>query len=466
MGITPQRGTRALALSAVAGMLLLGSPAVPATAQSSDEPPPLNPTERAGADPLRPIPYPQQQGCMRGNAGAGSVEEKSWAQRVLGYERVHEQGLTGGGTKVAVIDTGVNSHPLLPRVQDGSSSVPKGGALEDCDGHGTIVAGIIGSQQDSSSGNTGIAPDSEILSIRQSSSLFVDEESNQPIGNTMTMAQSINRAVAMDADVVNISQSSCQEMARASNPNDTGNQQLHNAVRDAYEQGVVVVAAAGNTEDSCEQNASGSPSTAVLPAWFDDYVLTVASTNEQGAPSEFSVSGPWVDVAAPGENLIAVDPGSGGTGLATQIATGEEGEMSPIQGTSFAAPYVSGLAALIKQKAQRDGEPLDAGQIMNRIKETALHPGGINGENNIVGAGMVDPEAALDDVVPAEHGVAEGPAQAKPLGADVIPQPDYPALIVSIGGAGAGIAAIVFTAFLVNAVRNTRRRAAGGDSDS
>lgn len=466
MGFTPRRGTRALALSAAAGMLLLGGPALPATAQSSDEPPTLDPAERASGDPLSSIPYPQQQGCMRGNAGGSSVEEKSWAQRVLGYERAHEQGLTGGGTKVAVIDTGVNPHPLLPRVQDGSSSVPKGGALEDCDGHGTIVAGVIGAQQDSSSGNIGIAPDSEILSIRQSSSLFVDEETNQPIGNTMTMAQSINRAVAMGSDVVNISQSSCQEMARASDPNDAGNQQLHNAVRDAYEQGVVVVAAAGNTEDACQQNASGSPSTAVLPAWFDDYVLTVASTNEKGAPSEFSVTGPWVDVAAPGENLIAVDPGSGGTGLATQIATGEQGEMSPIQGTSFAAPYVSGLAALIKQKAQQEGEPLDAGQIMNRIKETALHPGGINGENNVVGAGMIDPDAALGDVVPAEHGVAEGPAQGKPLSADVIPQPDYPALIVAIGGTGAGIAAIVFTAFLANAVRNMRRRAAGDDSDS
>ncbi|MBE9375011.1 type VII secretion-associated serine protease mycosin [Saccharopolyspora sp. HNM0983] len=465
MGFTFRRGTRALALSAAAGTLLLVGPALPATAQTSDEPPPLNPAERTGDGPLGPIPYPQQQGCMRGSPG-GSVEEKSWAQRVLGFERAHEQGLTGSGTKVAVIDTGVNEHPLLPRVQDGSSSVPKGGALEDCDGHGTIVAGIIGAQQDSTSGNIGIAPDTEILSIRQSSSLFVDEETNQPIGNTQTMAQSINRAVTMGADVVNISQSSCQEIARASNPADSGNQQLHNAVRDAHEQGVVVVAAAGNTEDACQQNAAGSPSTAVLPAWFDDYVLTVAATNEKGAPSEFSVAGPWVDVAAPGENLTTVDPGSGGTGLATQIATGEQGEMSPIQGTSFAAPYVSGLAALIKQKAERDGAPLDAEQIMERIKKTSLPPGGINGENNVVGAGMIDPEAALGDVVPAEHGVAEAPPQPKPLRADVIPQPDYPALIVAIGGTGAGIAAIVFIAFLVNAMRNIRRRAAGGGSDS
>ncbi|WP_037331248.1 type VII secretion-associated serine protease mycosin [Saccharopolyspora rectivirgula] len=450
---------RALALSAAVGTLALSGPALPAAAEEVG-PPALDPSKQA-AHELTPFNYPQKQGCMAGNPNPTVIEEKPWSQLVLGFEQAHEQGLTGQGMKVAVIDTGVNAaHPRLRNVTDGGSSVP-GGALRDCDGHGTIVAGIIAASPDPETGFVGVAPDAEILSIRQSSSLFRDDETNRTIGNTETMAQAINIAVDRQVDVINISQSSCQDIARASNYNEAGNQMLHNAVKRAYDAGIVVVAAAGNAGNTCQQNAPGSPSTAVLPAWFDDYVLTVASVNEQGAPSEFTVAGPWVDVAAPGENLIALDPGINGRGLVNQISTGDSGQMGPIQGTSFAAPYVSGLAVLIKQKFQNSGQPLDAGEIMERIKKTALHPGGPNGRNDIVGYGMIDPMAALGDVIPAEWGKEPAPSGPTKLSADVLGMKDYPALIVSLGVAGAGIAAVVFTAFLVNAVKNVRARTTG-----
>ncbi|MGW3471319.1 type VII secretion-associated serine protease mycosin [Saccharopolyspora sp. NPDC000995] len=454
-------GLRGFALLAAVGTFALGGPTAPAVAQTVG-PPQLDPSKKASHS-LDRFTYPQKQGCMRGNSGNSVIEEKPWSQLVLGFEQAHDQGLRGAGQTVAVIDTGVNAaHPRLQgKVQDGGSSVPDGGGDKDCDGHGTIVAGIIAAGQDQTgqTGYVGVAPDARILSIRQSSKLFVSDGNNATIGNTQTMAQAINIAVDRGASVINISQSSCQPIAQASNYNDYGNQELHNAVKDAYNAGVVVVVAAGNVGESCQKNAAGSPTTAVLPAWFDDYVLTVASVNQAGAPSEFTVPGPWVDVAAPGENLIALDPGVGATGLASQIATGDSGQLGPIQGTSFAAPYVSGLAVLIKQKYERENRPLTAGQIMDRIKQTALHPGGINGHNDIVGYGVVDPAAALDDVVPAEWGVAAPPPKPTKLDADVIPQKDFPALIIALGGAGAGIAAIIFTAFLINAVRNVRARA-------
>ncbi|WP_184729033.1 type VII secretion-associated serine protease mycosin [Saccharopolyspora phatthalungensis] len=449
---------RGFALCAAVGTLALGGPTAPAVAQTVG-PPPLDPSRQASHS-LQSFPFPQKQGCMRGNTGNSVIEEKPWSQLVLGFEQAHDQNLTGRGQTVGVIDTGVNAtHPRLRgKVQNGGSSVARdGGGDKDCDGHGTIVAGIIAAAPDPTgqTGYVGVAPDASILSIRQSSKLFVDDATNQTIGNTETMAQAINIAVDRGVSVINISQSSCQSIAQASNYSDSGNQELHNAVKYAYERGVVVVAAAGNVGEACQKNPSGSPTTAVLPAWFDDYVLTVASVNQAGAPSEFTVPGPWVDVAAPGENLIALDPGVNGNGLASQIATGDNGQMGPIQGTSFAAPYVSGLAVLIKQKFP----DLTAEQVMDRIKETALHPGGINGRNDIVGYGMVDPAAALGDVVPAEWGKAVPPPKPKKLEADVIPQKDFPALIVAMGGAGAGIAAIIFTAFLANAVRNVRARA-------
>ncbi|MFB9566931.1 type VII secretion-associated serine protease mycosin [Saccharopolyspora hordei] len=453
---------RASALLAAVGVLALGGPTAPAMAQTVG-PPELDESKVAPPG-LQQFNYPQKQACMQGNPGGGLIEEKPWSQLVLGYERAHEQGFRGQGKTVAVIDTGVNPHPRLQHgLRDGGSSIPKGGALTDCDGHGTIVAGIIAADEDptNQTGYVGVAPDAAIVSIRQSSSLFVEDETNKTVGNTRTMAQAINRAVAEGADVINISQSSCQPIAQAANPNNEGNQELQTAVKQAYDAGVVIVVAAGNVGGACQANPTGSPTTAVLPAWFDDYVLTVSSVNEQGAPSDFNVAGPWVDVAAPGENLVTLDPGNGGTGLASQIAHGADGQLGPIEGTSFAAPYVSGLAVLIKQKFEAEGKQLSPKEIMDRIKQTALHPGGSNGRNDIVGYGVIDVEAALGDVVPSEWGKQEPPQKQARLGADVIPQPDYPALIIALGGAGAGIAAIVFTAFLTNAVRNVRARTRG-----
>ncbi|MFR9728658.1 type VII secretion-associated serine protease mycosin [Saccharopolyspora sp. MS10] len=459
---------RLLVLGAAAGAAVLSGPSLPAAAQTLG-PPEFVPIGVPGV-PLSPKPYAQKQGCMQGARGSAIVEEKPWSQLALGFERAHGQtvpetgqALTGAGQTIAVIDTGVNGgQPRLPAVNaGGGSSVPDGGADRDCDGHGTIVAGIIAAQPSPDTGFVGIAPGSSLMSIRQSSSLWEDEQSGRTIGDTQTMAQAVQYAVDNGATVINISQSSCQPIAAAANPADPYNRALQNAVRNAREAGVVVVAAAGNTQDSCQKNPVGSPTTAVLPAWFDDDVLTVASIGEQGNPSEFTVPGPWVDVAAPGENLTSVDPGVGGTGVVNQIASGPQGEPGPIQGTSFAAPYVSGLAALIKQKYP----DLSADEVMDRIKNTSLSPGGPGGRNDIVGHGMIDPMAALSDIVPAEHGKQPAPAKPARLSADVIPQTDWPALTIAFGGAIGGICAVLFTAFLINAVRTVRSRRAGNHED-
>ena len=80
----------------------------------------------------------------------------------------------GTGQTVAVIDTGVSRHRLLPHLVPGGDYVSTGDGTDDCDGHGTIVAGIIGAAPDAQDGNafSGIAPDATIISIRQSSNNF------------------------------------------------------------------------------------------------------------------------------------------------------------------------------------------------------------------------------------------------------------------------------------------------------
>lgn len=463
---------RTLAMSAAVATLALSGAVSPAVAQQPDSesdtesgsgaqqvgPPPLDPNVQPSSGKLGPNGnLKQQQACMQESSGGPGTSREPWAQRVLNFDRAHAQGLTGGGIKVAVIDTGVNTHDRLDDgLVPGGSVIPKGGATTDCDGHGTIVAGIISAQPSEKDGFVGIAPDTAILSIRQSSSVFAEEESGKTAGNTKSMAQAVASAVEQGAGVINISQSSCQTIARASDFGDEGNQQLHNAVKYAYDNGVVVVAAAGNKGGSCKQNSPGDPQTAVLPAWFDKYVLTVASVNRKGAPSEFTVPGPWVDVAAPGEGLISLDPGAGADGLANRVVHGRNGQPEPIQGTSFAAPYVSGLAALIQQKYS----DLSAEGVMRRITTTAQQHSGNHDGNDIIGYGLINPMAALNDVVPAEHNAAAPPVEPRKLESHVFPHRNWAAVAVALGGAIGGLGTVLFTAFLTNAVRKVKARQA------
>jgi membrane-anchored mycosin MYCP len=276
------------------------------------------------------------------------------------------------------------------------------------------------------------------------------------IGNTQTMAQSINYAVAHGATVINISQASCQVLSAAQS-DAVYNQQLQSAVYNAYQHNVVVVAAAGNTgEGGCNQNTPGNPTTAVLPAWYSQYVLSVASVGQDGGPSAFSMVGPWVGVAAPGANIISVDPApAAGSDVVNQIPQGTSGQEGPIQGTSFAAPYVAGLAALIQQKFAQEGTPLTAQQVISRIEQTAQHPGGTDGRNDIVGYGMVNPDAALNDVLPPPTRAGKARLSA------AFPHQYWPGILVALAGSGIGIAAILFTAFLINAARHVRRAREG-----
>lgn len=124
--------------------------------------------------------------------------------------------------------------------------------------------------------------------------------------------------------------------------------------------------------------------TVATPGWYDDYVLTVGSVGRDG-PSSFSLAGPWVDVAAIAEDVVSLDPD--GEGLIDRLAT--SGDESPISGTSYAAPVVSGIVALVRSRSPE----LTARQVMQRIEDTAHRP--TAGWDPIVGHGTVDAMAAV-----------------------------------------------------------------------
>ena len=376
----------AMGLSAMAPSPVAKAVRPPAIDESALPPP---------AEPKPPVPTEKQSDCTTATFTSGLA---STATQLAPFDLPALRALTtGAGQKVAVIDTGVATHPQLARLIPGGDYVSTGDGREDCDAHGTLVAGIIAATPDPG-GFAGIAPGVSVITIRQSSIKYgaVDGRSS---GNVDTLAMAVRTAVDLGATVVNISAVACTEGATLHD------RALGAAVAYAVDvKDAVIVVAAGNVGPggNCpQQNPPPNPARrsepdwetadiAVSPGWYDDYVLTVGSVSPDGSPSLFSLAGPWVDVAAPGEAVVSLNPAR--TGVAN---TYRGGSGSTISGTSYAAPVVSGLAALVR--ARFPG--LSARQVMQRIEATAHRP--LDGWNPYVGNGVVDPLAALTDGKPS-----------------------------------------------------------------
>ncbi|MDV6013094.1 type VII secretion-associated serine protease mycosin [Haloechinothrix sp. LS1_15] len=455
--------------------------------------------------------YTQRQECVERAELDDDVSLPNipWGQMHLRIDDVHSYvkqhaDSIGDGMGVAVIDTGVTEHPYLDgRVHDGGDYVLGEDGLHDCDGHGTQVAGIIAADPDDPNiGFTGVAPDAEIVSIRQSSQNYSPETEDEAeqrrlreeaeedddngdedngdtepdavspgtvpsqddgaprvlgeegAGDLRTLAQAVRRAADTDGvEVINMSVDNCRS---ADGPEITSKErELQAAVRYAVDNDIVVVAAAGNVSEACEQNDQPNPlapRTIVSPPWFSEDLLAVAAIDRTGGVAQFSMNGPWVSVAAPGTEIISLDPAEGAEHLAN--LTIEGGEAVELQGTSFAAPYVAGLAVLVRQMHP----DLDAREVMHRIKHTAQHPGAHDGHDQFIGHGVVNPMAALTATVPEEEGIT--PASDVELASDV-PQPGGPhpmAVTVALSGSAGALAALGITLFVVHTVRRSRAK--------
>nr|WP_233225438.1 type VII secretion-associated serine protease mycosin [Nocardia sp. MDA0666] len=416
----------------------------------ADRPPAIDPGLMPQGPPMGP-PVVTEQGsnspCANTLTG-GDGPTVPDAQRALGIEKAW-QFSRGAGQLVAVIDTGVAPNPRLPGLIGGGDYVSHGDGTEDCDAHGTFVAGIIAASPVAGQGFAGVAPDARILSIRQSSSYFQEKGANRDkgpdampegYGSTQTLAWAVRHAVDMHATVINMSLTACKPVSEH-----LEDRSLGTAVQYAAQHDVVVVAAAGNTDKDCKNaknpvldplDPTADPWSKidydVSPARYDDYVLAVGSVDSNGQASKFTVPGPWLGVAAPGESLISLDPRFSSAG-SKSTATGKvdmQGNREQITGTSFASPYVAGLAALVRSRFPE----LSAPEVIKRIEATAHAPA--EGWNPYIGYGVIDPVAALTDQVPAQlppkaqHPVASRqlPVPANP------PAPDHTARNVALIG--------------------------------
>ncbi len=350
-------------------------------AGASVGPPPIDDARLPPAGSARPPqPTEQRTDCV-------AVRAATSAGRLLDDVSSVWPLTRGAGQTVAVIDTGVVRHRRLPHLVPGGDFVGRGDGTADCDGHGTIVAGLIGASPDPSDGFAGVAPDATVLSIRQSSNKFdvTQGQGGSGVGDVETLAAAVRLAADLGATVINISSVACL----AADPG-LDDRALGAALAYAVDvTNAVVVSAAGNVGGAgqCPEQNSGDVTVVASPAWYDDYVLTVGSSNAGGSASEFSLAGPWVDVVAPGENVVSL--ATAPDGLVDSTVSGTR-----LSGTSYAAPLVSGLAALVRARHPE----LTARQVMARIEDTARHPAG--GWSPTVGHGVVDVLAAVGDAAP------------------------------------------------------------------
>lgn len=391
-------------------------------------PPGIDPGALGAAQALSVRPAPlepteQRAVCAEPLLTGAPPSEPPMAQRVLDLPSAW-QFSRGAGQKVAVIDTGVNPHPRLRSLQPGGDFVSDSDGTVDCDGHGTLVAGIIAAQPSPGDAFAGIAPDAELLTIRQLSLAYEPKDragrgdppgkiSSDGYGSVLTLAAAVVRAVDLGATVINISEVACTAAG-----SDTADASLGAAVKYAYDRNVVVVAAAGNLQPdgACskqnEGSGWGSVVTVASPAWFTPYVLSVGSVDSTGQVSELSLHGPWVGVAAIGRNIVSLDSKPGATGLVDGVQTTDG--VRAVEGTSFAAPYVAGLAALVRARFPE----LTAQQVMDRIIRTAHGPG--TGRDDRIGHGLIDPLAALTAQLPDKPVSADADA-ARAVAAPVHP---------------------------------------------
>ncbi|WP_306216365.1 S8 family serine peptidase, partial [Actinoplanes sp. RD1] len=260
---------------------------------------------------------------------ADGVRAAQWHLTALDIRTAHRVSL-GAGVIVALVDTGVDAahDDLADAVAPGTDLFPDpiGDGRDDIDGHGTEMAGIIaGRGHGARSGALGIAPAATILPIRG------------PI-KTMATSEFMVRAVAFargrGARVVNMSFG-------------TGDTEvLRSAVRAAVAADMVVVAASGNVGSGAGE----------FPGRYPE-VLTVGAVGRTGKVADFSVTGPQVDLTAPGVDIVTT--GIGRTGYYRG------------SGTSEATAVVSGAAALVRAAHPE----LSAAEVVRRLTATAVDAG-------------------------------------------------------------------------------------------
>jgi serine protease AprX len=294
----------------------------------------------------------------------------------IGSSAANAGGLTGAGTTVAIVDSGIaDVAPLAARVRSVAGGTARCVNLSteagcgDTFGHGTFVAGMVNS----------VAPGADLISLKLSG-----RDGTSSVSRVLAALQWVitNRA-AYGIDVVNLSLRSDSSLSYRVDP-------LNLAVEQVWANGITVVVAAGN---------QGPGVGTIAKPGDDPWVITVGASDDHGTAStvddtvsEFSSRGPTLadglakpDVVAPGRSLHSLrSPGSEADLRYPYFvdATHRLGS-----GTSFSAPEIAGAAALLLQA--------DPTASNDRIKFALMETARPLGTASTAGRGTIDVLAAL-----------------------------------------------------------------------
>lgn len=238
------------------------------------------------------------------------------------WEHTDGQGaydMRGTGVTVAVIDSGVyREHPDFKQ-EHILDYYDLAGTDDGVDvWHGTFVAGVIAAQVNNALGVDGVAPDVTILPICVTKNGGSD---------TALLIQAIDYAVKQGVDVINLSIGGKY-----------GNESLKKACQDAVDAGILVIAAAGNYKSG----ETKSSACYMYPASYDG-VVSVSACKQDGETVSFDSSYSYFN-----DRVTVAAPGTGVQSLYLDGGTATK------QGTSFAAPVVTAMAAMAKQRSRGD----------------------------------------------------------------------------------------------------------------
>jgi thermitase len=317
---------------------------------------------------------------------------EQWAHQVTDIESAWDVQTGSSDVVIAIVDTGVDylHEDLAPKIWHDDAGNPGRDFVhledtstcwngEDCvdvdddpmdhQSHGTHCAGIAAAATNNGIGIAGVAQGARIMPIR--AGYTYDNGTGIPVGAVDTAATiaGIEYATANGADVVSMSFGGFLQ-----------NQALLDALNNAHAEGVVLVASAGNYGAAARS----------YPAAYAN-VIAVAATAGDDTRASYSNFGWWVDVAAPGGDKSAGKD----TGILSTVPTvgaplfTDPSGYNSFNGTSMAAPYVAGLAALVLTE-HPDASPEE---VKVRIMGTAEPPSGL--EAGMLGAGRVNAVDAL-----------------------------------------------------------------------
>ncbi len=282
----------------------------------------------------------------------------SWGVQHIGSQSVHNQSINGTGVKVAILDTGIDyKHvDLKDNYKGGYNFISNNtNPMDDniallINSHGTHVAGIIGAEKNGI-GVVGVAPNASLYAVK-----VLD---GSGFGNTSWLISGIQWAIDNKMNIVSMSIEGPFSQA------------LQDACDAAYNSGILLVAAAGDTNGG----------NVTYPAGYNS-VIAVTATDLADQKAIFSPIDPKIELSAPGVNINSTIIG-GGYGIES--------------GASMAAPHVTGVAALIYSTnfSDVDGDGVRDNKDVRIILQNSAKDLGSPGKDDIYGYGLVDAQAAV-----------------------------------------------------------------------